>query len=67
MAIFLIVGGPIAAVIWHVLSDVLGGRVRLGPILLAVALTVVFAALLGLLTRFVVPPAEDRGETSRPG
>lgn len=66
MVVFLIIGGPIAASIWHVLSDVLAGQVRVGPVLLAVVLLVVFLVLLGLLARFVVPPAEGSGGSSGP-
>lgn len=61
MAAFLVIGAPLAAYIWHVLSDLLAGRVRPGPIGIALAFLLVFLFLLAGLIRFVLPPAERRG------
>lgn len=49
LAVFVVVGAPMAAHIWHVLSDVLVGRVETVPVISALALIVVFLGLLRLL------------------
>lgn len=59
MAGFLIVGAPMAAYIWHVLSNVLAGRIETMPILIAAALLVVFLFVLRLAVRYLLPADES--------
>jgi hypothetical protein len=51
LAGFLVIGGPLALVIWRELSELLLGRVHPGPLAMAAALLVVFVWLAARLGR----------------
>ncbi len=55
LLLFLLLGGGMALVIWHTLSDFLAGKpVEGGEFLLALALLGVFAGLLWIMARWVL-------------
>lgn len=54
LAVFFVVGTPLAFFVWHTLSEFLAGRpVGGGAYLLAMGLTGVFVAVVWLLARFI--------------
>lgn len=53
LLLFLIVGAPMAAYIWHTLSEVLSGRIHAGPVLASLVLLGVFLLLLRALMGFI--------------
>ena len=58
LAAFVAVGSPMAAYIWHVLSDALAGRVQFMSTLIALGLIAVFVGLLRLLVG-ILPGGEE--------
>lgn len=53
LLVFLLVGAPMAAYIWHTLSEVLSGRIHAGPVLASLVLLGVFLLLLRALVGFI--------------
>lgn len=53
LVLFFLVGTPMIAYVWHVLSDALAGRVALVPIVAALVLLALFLVLLRRLIRFI--------------
>ncbi|MCA9772534.1 MAG: hypothetical protein KC466_08995 [Myxococcales bacterium] len=53
LVLFFVVGTPMIAYVWHVLSDVLSGHVEIIPVTAAIALLLVFLVLLRFLLRFI--------------
>ncbi len=53
LAVFLIIGAPMAFYIWHTLSDLLAGSFRSSALLVSLVLIVAFFVVLRFLGRYV--------------